>query len=166
MDRPSIERSSAGSAGGADEDTGEAARTMGKEYRRWTQALTVATQQAKVAMLESAQQSAARAPPRGLRLTPVAKDESELRAIVSYAGELWMKQDAMKMMEETNKLFHEQIKEDMRAFVATASTPTLQEWAKTSVWAADTGGMRDDSASPIRCVETSSISDFLDGPST
>jgi hypothetical protein len=38
----------------------------------------------------------------------------------------------------------------MRAFVAVSPTPTLAEWAKTSVWAADTGGARDDSSSPIR----------------
>ena len=138
------------SADGAADDQNTTALSMGKDYRRWTQGLTVSTQQAKVAMLESAQQSRLHAAPRGLRLTPVAKAETEIRAIASYAGDVWMKHDAMKMMEETNKLFHEQIKEDMRAFVASSPTPTLPEWAKTSVWAADTGGTRDDSSSPIR----------------
>eukprot|EP01051_Picozoa_sp_SAG22_P004837 SAG22_NODE_271_length_13227_cov_34.282983_5_plen_196_part_00 len=38
----------------------------------------------------------------------------------------------------------------MRFCSTSSPTPTLQEWAKTSVWAADTGGARDDSSSPIR----------------
>eukprot|EP01051_Picozoa_sp_SAG22_P004838 SAG22_NODE_271_length_13227_cov_34.282983_6_plen_382_part_00 len=110
-------------AGDGDGDSGggggnaSTAQTMGKDYRRWTQGLTVSTQQAKSAYLESSQQSKLHAASRGLRLTPVPKDEADVRAIVSFASELWMKHDAMKMMEETNKMFHEQIKEDMRAFV-------------------------------------------------
>jgi hypothetical protein len=35
-----------------------------------------------------------------------------VRTIASFASELWMKHDAMKMMEETNKMFHEQVNDD------------------------------------------------------
>jgi hypothetical protein len=52
----------------------------------------------------------------------------------------------------------------MRAFVAVSPTPTLAEWAKTSVWAADTGGARDDSSSPIRAqVSLEQFSTFQHG---
>jgi hypothetical protein len=49
----------------------------------------------------------------GLRISPVPKTEHEIRAITSFAEELWHKHDAMRMMEVTNKEIHEQIKEDM-----------------------------------------------------
>ena len=86
-------------------------------------------------------------------MVPVPKSDEEVAAIGSFAENLWMKHDMARMMEGTNKELSEQIKEDMRTFIggtAEGETPTLAEWAKVSVWAADTGGAKDASGSAIR----------------
>ena len=92
---------------------------------------------------------------KGLKMTPVAKSDDDISTIASFAENLWMKHDMARMMEGTNKELAEQIKDDMRVFVTEAQAkggrePTLAEWAKVSIWAADTGGARDASGSAIR----------------
>ena len=116
----------------------------GRPLRKWMQALSVAIEQCTAAMTGGVRQVARS---HSLAIEPVQKSEAEVRAVTSYAENLWHKHDAMRMMEETNKEIGEQIKEDMREFVAncsmTGASPTLAEWAKVSMWAADTGGARD-----------------------
>lgn len=120
---------------------------------KWVRALAVAIEQCQ-ARTKHAGSSTPRNSVRGLRMTPVPKTDADVSAIASFAENLWMKHDMAKMMEATNKELAEQIKCDMREYVTAAEekgeTPTLAEWAKISVWAADTGGMKDASGSAIR----------------
>lgn len=120
---------------------------------KWVRALAVAIEQCQ-ARTAHAGPSTLSSSARGLRMTPVPKTEADVSAIATFAENLWMKHDMAKIMEGTNKELAEQIKGDMRDFVAASEekgeTPTLAEWAKVSVWSADTGGMKDASGSAIR----------------
>ena len=163
-----------GSAGLLGSPPVSAAPSPTNPLRKWTQALSVAIEQSTAAMTGGMRQPARS---HGLRIAPVAKTQADIRAVTSFAENLWHKHDAMRMMEETNKEINEQIKDDMvrtsvfslrvsffpsftnrslsqREFVEncsmTAQSATLGEWAKVSVWAADTGGARDSGNSPIR----------------
>ena len=83
---------------------------MTNPLRKWTQALSVAIEQSTAAMTGGTSLTARS---RGLRIAPVDKTPEDIRAITSFAENLWHKHDAMRMMEETNKEINEQIKEDM-----------------------------------------------------
>ena len=118
---------------------------------KWTRALAVAIEQCQARTAHSGSSESGAS--RGLHMVPVPKSDEEVAAIGSFAENLWMKHDMARMMEGTNKELSEQIKEDMRTFIAGTAegeTPTLAEWAKVSVWAADTGGAKDSSGSAIR----------------
>ena len=120
---------------------------------KWARALAVAIEQCQ-ARTKSIGGTANSSKAKGLKMTPVAKSDADISTIASFAENLWMKHDMARMMEGTNKELAEQIKDDMRVFVTEAQargeSPTLAEWAKVSIWAADTGGARDASGSAIR----------------